>query len=273
METQRWLRELFHNKAELTLNLTQRELRTKYRRSFLGWGWSLLNPVATVALYTFVFGTLFGSEPPTGNPSGVDQFALYLLCGVIPWNYFSTVTNMSTGSILGNAGLVRKVAFPRQSLVVSQALFMLVQLSIETAVVAVVLLIAGSPLLLGLPQLVIVMCLLGIFATGIGLVLGPTTIYFRDLPYLWTIVIQVWFFATPIVYAFENVRDDIPVIPRVLIEHNPMTEFVSAFRVILFDGRIVSLSSFVELVLYASSSLACGILVFRRLNPRLAEEA
>jgi ABC-2 type transport system permease protein len=116
---------------DLIVNLTLRELRAKYRRSFLGWTWSLLNPLATVALYSFVFGKIFGSEAPVGDPSGIDQFSLYLLCAIIPWGFFATVTSMSTSAILGNAGLVRKVAFPRQALVISQVLFMMVQTSIE----------------------------------------------------------------------------------------------------------------------------------------------
>ena len=116
---------------ELLWNLTLRELRSKYRRSFLGWSWSLLNPLALVAIYGFVFGVVFGAEAPVGNPSGLTTYALYLLTGLLPWSFFGLVTGLGLSSLIGNAGLVRKVAFARETLVFSQAIFGFVQHCIE----------------------------------------------------------------------------------------------------------------------------------------------
>ena len=265
--------QLLFESRSLIANLTLRELRTKYRRSFLGWTWSLLNPLATVALYSFVFGTLFGSVPPTGNPSGITQFSLYLLCGVIPWSFFSTVTNMSTGAILGNSGLVRKVAFPRQSLVVSQVLFMVVQFAIELTLVAAILLIAGSPLLPWIPIVVALVFLLAVFAAGIALALSVLTVYFRDLPYLWTIVIQVWFFLTPIVYDYDSVKEKLSGPARAVVSWNPMTGFIRSFRHCLFDGTHPNFLTVGGLALCSVGSLLVGSVVFVRFNRRLAEEA
>lgn len=261
------------NSRELIANLTLRELRSKYRRSFLGWTWSLLNPLATVVLYSFVFGKLFGAVAPVGHPSGVRQFGLYLLTGIIPWGFFATVTSMSTNAILGNSGLVRKVAFPRQSLVIAQVLFMVVQSTIEVSLVAVILLIAGSPLLPWLPMTIMLLILLATFALGISLGLSVLTVYFRDLPYLWTIVTQVWFFLTPIVYDYESVKEKLGPIPRSIVSLNPLTVFVRSFRHTLYDGTHPNLASIGLLALYSALSLVVGSVVFRRLNRRLAEEA
>ncbi len=93
---------------ELLWNLTLRELRTKYRKSVLGWSWSMLNPLATVAIYSFVFGHLFGAEAPKGVHSDVRAFALYLLCALLPWNFLMLVTNTGMNSLVGNAALVRR---------------------------------------------------------------------------------------------------------------------------------------------------------------------
>lgn len=257
----------------LIVNLTLRELRTKYRRSFLGWTWSLLNPLATVALYSFVFGQLFGAVAPTGEPSGLTQFSLYLLCGIIPWSFFSTVTNMSTGAILGNAGLVRKVAFPRQALVISQVLFMMVQATIELGLVALILLIAGSPLLPWLPMVLLLLILLAMFAAGIALAVSVLTVYFRDLPYLWTIIIQVWFFITPIVYNYDSVKDRLSGPAQALISWNPMTGFIRSFRHCLFDGTHPDFRVVGALAICSLVSLGVGSAVFVRFNRRLAEEA
>lgn len=258
---------------ELVLNLTLRELRAKYRRSFLGWTWSLLNPLATVALYSFVFGTLFGSTAPTGNPSGLTQFSLFLLCGIIPWGFFATVTNMSTGAILGNAGLVRKVAFPRQALVVSQVLFMMVQTSIELTLVATILMIAGSPLIPWLPFVVLLLALLALFASGIAMAVSVLTVYFRDLPYLWTIITQVWFFLTPIVYSFESVEEKLNPVAARIVGWNPMTMFVRSFRHVMFDGTHPDFGTLGILFLVAIASVVSGSVVFVKFNRRLAEEA
>ena len=88
-----------YQSRELLWNLTLRELRTKYRRSFLGWAWSMLNPLATVAIYGFVFGVLFNAQAPVGDPSGLTGFAYFLLCGLLPWNFFALVNNLGLGSI------------------------------------------------------------------------------------------------------------------------------------------------------------------------------
>ena len=258
---------------DLVVNLTLRELRAKYRRSFLGWTWSLLNPLATVALYSFVFGKIFGSTAPTGHPSGLNQFSLYLLCAIIPWGFFATVTNMSTSAILGNSGLVRKVAFPRQALVISQVLFMMVQTSIELSLVAVILLIAGSPLLPWLPFVLVLLILLAVFAAGVAMALSVLTVYFRDLPYLWTIVTQVWFFLTPIVYAYENVKDKLGGVASRIVGWNPMTMFVRSFRHALFDGVHPDFGTMGILAAVSAGTMIAGLTIFVRFNKRLAEEA
>jgi ABC-type polysaccharide/polyol phosphate export permease len=136
-----------YRSRDLLWNLTLRELRTKYRRSFLGWAWSMLNPLSQILIYGFVFGTLLGSTAPIGDPSGLDNFALYLLCGLLPWNFFSLVTSLGLGAVSANAGLVRRVAFPREVLVFSNVLHACVQFSIEMSLLFIVMLIAGSPFL------------------------------------------------------------------------------------------------------------------------------
>ena len=132
---------------ELLWNLTLRELRTKYRHSLLGWSWSLLNPLTTAALYGFVFGILFNAVAPLGTNSGLSGFAYFLLCAVIPWNFFSMIVNTGMGSITGNPGLVRRVSFQREVLVFSNVLHGLVQASIELTMLVIVMLIAGSPII------------------------------------------------------------------------------------------------------------------------------
>ena len=100
-------------RRDLAVNLTLRELRGRYKRSVLGWTWSLLNPLATVAIYSLVFSFFLKVQPPVGKPSGLKSFALFLLCGLVPWNFFQNGLNMGLGSLVSNGNLIKKVYFPR----------------------------------------------------------------------------------------------------------------------------------------------------------------
>ena len=102
---------------ELFVNLTLRELRSKYKRSVLGWAWSLLNPLTSLVIYGFVFSVIFGVEAPPGDPSGLDNFAMFLMCGLLPYNFLSNGLNGGMGVLIGNGNLVKKVFFPREILV------------------------------------------------------------------------------------------------------------------------------------------------------------
>ena len=261
-----------YRSRELLWNLTLRELRTKYRRSFLGWAWSMLNPLSQILIYGFVFGTLFNATAPIGVPSGLDNFALYLLCGLLPWNFFGLITSLGLGAVSANSGLVRRVAFPREVLVFSNVLHACVQFSIEMALLFIVLIIAGSPFLPWIPLVILTSILLAIFATGLALALSVLAVYFRDVSYLWAIVIQVWFFATPIVYPPSLLEAQAPAPIYKLLQLNPMYEFVAVYRRLLYDAGAPGWRTMFALVVISLVSLALGWMIFHRMSRRLPEE-
>jgi ABC-type polysaccharide/polyol phosphate export permease len=257
---------------ELLWNLTLRELRTKYRKSVLGWSWSMLNPLATVAIYSFVFGHLFQAAAPVGVNSGIKVFALYLLCGLLPWNFFMLVTNTGMNSMLVNAALVKKVSFPREVLVFSNSLHGIVQFGIEMGLLTVALLIAGSIFLPWLPVVVLQMFLLALFATGLALGLAAANVYFRDLGYLWQIFTQVWFFATPIVYTPEIIDGRVPNWVEMLMRLNPMAVFVQGFRRSMYDGMFPGWDNLGACALVGIIAMVLGWSLFTKLSRRFAEE-
>ena len=256
----------------LLWNLTLRELRSKYRRSVLGWSWSLLNPLAQMAIYTFVFGLLFGAKAPVGDPSGITTYGLYLLTGIIPWGFFALICSVGLQSILSNTNLVRKVAFARESLVLSQVLFCFVQFSIEMSLVCLVLLIAGSAILPWLPMTLLLMVLMACFAGGIALVLSVSAVFFRDLPYLWTIINQLWFFATPVIYDPKIIEGKVPLAVENILHWNPTAVFIRAFRATTYHGTAPKLQDVGALIVAAVISLIIGLATFNKLKRRLAEE-
>lgn len=261
-----------YRSRELLWNLTLRELRTKYRRSFLGWAWSMLNPLSQILIYGFVFGTILGGSAPIGVPSGLENFALFLLCGLLPWNFFNLITSLGLGSISANAGLVRRVAFPREVLVFSNVLHACVQFAIEMTLLFVALLVAGSPFLRWLPVVLFTSLLLAVFATGIAMALSVLAVYFRDMSYLWTIIVQVWFFSTPIVYPPTLLEEKAPTWVYNILRLNPISKFVEVYRRCLYDGGAPGWAGMLLLVAFAAASLVIGWTIFARMSRRLAEE-
>jgi ABC-type polysaccharide/polyol phosphate export permease len=253
---------------ELFWNLTLRELRGKYKRSALGWAWSMLNPLSTMVIFTVVFLYIFKATPPTGDPSGLKNFPLYLLCGLLPWNFFNGAVSGAMGSLLAASGLIRKVWFPREVIVFAATASLAVSMAIEMGLVVVGLLVAGNVVFAWIPVVLVVLVLLGLFATGLGLALSAANVYFRDLSYLWSILAQVWFYATPIVYSL----DQIPERMRAWVQLNPMTLYVESIRSCLYDLAWPAWYQWLGMLGLSSASLALGLVVFARLSPRFAEE-
>lgn len=259
---------------ELFGNLTLRELRSKYKRSLLGWTWSLLNPLATMVIFTLVFRFFLKVDVPPGNPSGLDAFAIFLLCGLLPWNFLSNGMTGSMGALIGNSNLIKKVFFPREILVASNVASWVVSFLLELGVLAVVLLVAGNfvlPWLIPALGLVIIQTM---FVVGLGLLLSVLNVYFRDVQHFVGILLQIWFYATPIVYPITVVRDALADHPTffTLYKLNPMVRFVEAYRDCVYDLRFPALLDTLYLLGVSGATLALGVFVFSRLEPKLAEE-
>ena len=259
---------------ELFVNLTLRELRGKYKRSLLGWGWSLVNPLMQMAIFSLVFGFFLKVDPPVGDPSGLDTFAFFLLCGLLPWTFLSTGLTGGMGSLIANANLIKKVWFPRQLLVGATVASFGVSFLIELGVLAIALLIAGNMVLPWLLPVLGVAALQAVFVLGLALALAVWNVYFRDLEYLVGIALQFWFYATPIVYPLSVVQDALDDRPLLLdlYELNPMARFAEVYRDLLYDLRGPTLTTMAYLVGCSAVALVIGWTAFRRLQGRLAEE-
>ena len=262
---------------ELMVNLTLRELRSRYKRSLLGWAWSLVNPLATMLIFTVVFRFFLKVPVPRGQPSGMQVFAFFLLCGLLPWNLVANGVTTSMGALLGNANLIKKVYFPREILVAASIVAAVVSLLIELGVLSVALMIGGNLVVPWLPAVLVLVLLQTLFVTGLGLALSVLNVYFRDVQHLIGVVLQFWFYATPVVYPLSVVPARVEVLghelpARFLYGLNPMVRFVEAYRDCLYDLRLPPLGDVVYLVAVTAVVLAAGMAVFAKLEPRLAEE-
>lgn len=263
---------------ELLYNLTMREVKGKYKRTALGQLWSLANPIALMIVYSFVFRFIIRVQPDPGDPSGLDVFALWLMCGLLPWSFFSNVVNGGMGTLVGNENLIKKVYFPRSALLVSNSLSWLYSWSIEMLVlVLVVVLLGGAPYLYILPAMAL-MVLLTLFATGVAMMLSIANVYFRDTQYLVGILFQIWFYANPIVYPASMVRkvsDSLGSFHGItvfrLYELNPFYHFIEAFRNLLYDNRLPDASTSLIVLALSLGAFLIGWRVFDRHQSRLAE--
>src|SRR4029078_4113292 len=156
--------------------LSLKELRTRYQKSVLGGTWSLLNPLTQMLIFSIIFLYVFRQEPPTGDPSGMKNFPLFFLCGVLPFNFFSISVGVSMGSVQGGSGLIKKVQFPHEHLVFSVVVAQFVTMLIEFSVPSVPLLIGGNMVLPWIPVLLVILLLLALFTTGVALTLSAANV-------------------------------------------------------------------------------------------------
>jgi ABC-type polysaccharide/polyol phosphate export permease len=270
---------------ELLLNLTLREIRSKYKRTALGQVWSLVNPLATLLIYTVVFALVFRIAPPVGDPSGLSSYALWLVSGLLAFNFFSSALVGGMSSLLGNANLIKKVYFPRDVLVTSTVLAGLSTFATEMVVLIVVLLIVGAMPLPFVPVLVLAAVVLMFFTLGLALALSVLNVYFRDTQHFISIALQILFYASPVLYPLSYVEDAVqrfeesgrnlfgwqpPILE--IYQLNPLERFLAVFRALLYDNRLPDASDALYCVGSAVAAMVLGYVVFRRYEGRLAEE-
>ena len=253
--------------------LSLKELRTRYKKSVLGWAWSLLNPLSQMLIFTVIFLYVFIAKPLPGDPSGLKNFPLYFLIGLLPWNFFAITTGVAMGSVQGGAGLIKKVTFPHEHLVFSVVIAQFMTVLIETLMLLAALLIAGQNPLPWIPVVLVLYVIWAVFTTGLALALSAANVFFHDVQYLWSIVSQVLFYATPIIY-FTAGLPDVPVGRALdkIANYGPTGSFIVAFHRVLYDGRMPTAKHWAYLVALATVSFALGSWIFNKLSPRFAEE-
>ena len=274
-----YLKEIW-NSRELLQNLTNREVRGKYRRTALGQLWSLANPIAAILIYTFIFSFIFRLPAQVGDPSGIDNYALWLVCGLLPWLFFNRVLTVGTESLVANAGLIQKVYFPRIVLPLSLANATFFTWLLEMGVLVVALSLLGSFVLPWLPLVALFMIVFAIFAVGLSMIFSIINVYFRDLSYLLTIVLQFWFYLTPVLYPVELVATQsdtlggllgTPITLLDLYSLNPVEGFVEIFRNLLYDNRVPDLGTVLVALAWTVSAFGVGAWMYSRKEKMLAE--
>ena len=256
---------------ELVLNLTVRELKARYKSSALGFLWSLLNPLGMMLVFTFVFTVMMPNNQ-------MEKYPLFLLCGLLPWNFFSAGVMASINSIVGNSNLVKKVYFPREALPISTVLANLVNFLLGLVVLFVALFVFRAKFSSWLWLLPVVILVQTCFILGIAFILSTVNVYYRDTIMIMDVVMLAWFFLTPVVYPIENLPTGHIVfgvtlnVHRLMYVLNPMASLIAAYRDLLYWGYRTDLDFLLRTAITALAILAFGYWFFVRFSSRFGEE-
>jgi ABC-type polysaccharide/polyol phosphate export permease len=262
---------------ELLTNLLQRDLRTRYRRNAIGWAWSMINPAVMTLIYTFVFTQILPARPAAGIPSGMRHYAFYLLSGLLPWNALVNGVTGASAALIGGGGLMAKVRFAREHLVFAPVLAMLVTLLIELAILVGMELLAGYVTLHLVPVVLLLTVLLGMFVSGIALIVSALNIRYRDVQHLTSIGFLVWFYLTPVIYPASLIPERAEVLSvelplRTILGMNPMSRFLLAFRNCFFDVTLPGAETILGLIAISVVTFAVGYRFFVRRAPWFVED-
>lgn len=243
---------LFTRYGFLIRQLVSRDFKTKYKRSALGMAWSFLNPLLTMSVQYVVFSTLFQSDIP--------NYPVYLLSGIVFFNFFSEAVSMGMTSITGNASLIKKVYMPKYIYPVSRILSSLVNFALAIIPLLLVMLITGTAFTPALLLLIFdMLCLLG-FVTGMSLLLTTAMTFFQDTQFLWGVVSMMWMYLTPLFYP-ESI---IPAQFLTVYHMNPMYQYITFARICIIDGVSPEPMAYLWCILSSVVVLGMGILTFKR---------
>lgn len=275
-----------HQALQLIWVLARRETSAEYKGTVLGRLWSLINPLATIAVFAVVFGIIFRGGVEPGINSGIHSFALYIGIGVLCWGYLTRVILNGMNAFLGNAGLLTKVYFPRYVLVLSSTVAQTFNFLFELLALLLVCILMGGPgVLLYVPLLLPVLVLTGAFGTGLALILSVASVYFRDISHLWTIFTQVWMYASGVVFPLSmliSAQDSLyekgwsfggkPLPLEFLFRLNPAELLLEAWRAVFYDFTVAGTEVWLGSLAWTVVVLGLGILVYRRYSGRIVEE-
>lgn len=242
-------------------NMVVKDLKLRYQASVLGFFWSMLNPLLMLGLYTVVFSAIM--RIPTE-----ENYTFFLFSGLMPWTFFSGALMASTGSLLGNAGLIRKVYFPHEALPFATVLFHFAQLLLALLVVVPGLVLMTGARLTPVALLAVPLLLLHFtFTVGLAFALSALTTVFRDVAHFTEIALLFLFWGSPILYPAKIAPDSF----RVWFRLSPMAAFAIAYQDLLVQHRLPDIEVMVVLVLWTGVALVLGHSLFRRLSPSFAE--
>lgn len=255
-----YIKEIFDYREMIKTSL-HKELRGKYKGSFLGFLWTFLNPLLQLIVYTVVFSYIMKID--------IENYYIYLFVALVPWLFFSTSIQGGATSILAQANLIKKIYFPRIIIPISYVLAAFVNMLLTFVVVFAILFVNGMGInFAAVVYLPIVMLAELLLAMGIAVIASAVTVYIRDLEYIFGIIVMVWMYWTPVFFTVDMIPEKI----RAIYYLNPMIYIIDAYRDIFYYQQIPDAMSLLKIVLLGCGSLIIGFWIFIKLQRHFVEE-
>ncbi|MDV7104204.1 ABC transporter permease [Vibrio sp. TH_r3] len=248
------------------LGSVKREFQVKYQNSMLGALWNVINPLAMIFVYTVIFSQLMRAKLP-----GVDStfgYSIYLCTGILAWGLFSEVFSRNVNIFLENSNLLKKINFPSLCLPIISILSALLNFSIIFSLFIIFLVLSGT-----FPGMVIflsvpILCILILFAVGLGITLGVLNVFFRDIGQLVGVGIQLWFWGTPIIYPLNILPEKI----QIIVMLNPLTTIFNALQMIIVRGQVPNFYSLLPVFILSVILCVFGIKLYRKHSNEMVDE-
>ncbi len=255
---------------DLVRNLVARDLKVRYKNSLLGIIWSMLNPLGMMLVFTVVFTILIPNN-------AIERFPVFLMCGLLPWNWFSGSVVGSIYSVVANASLVKKVYFPREVLPISVVFANLVHFILALVVLFGLMLFFRTPFTIWIALLPVLIVIQLLFTLGLAFFLSAVNVYYRDTAQIMDVMMLAWFFLTPIFYSADLIPQSkeimgvmVPV-QRLAYIVNPMASLIASYRVILYDAAPPAIDFFLRTTATSVVVLVLGYWFFHRASRAFGE--
>lgn len=249
-----------YNYRELLKTNVKKEIRGKYKNSFLGVLWSFLNPLLQIAVYAIVFPLILRNTQ--------ENYVIFLCCGLIPWTFFSTAISRAAFTMVENGNILKKVYFPREILPISIVTSEAVNFFISTIIIIGFVIFGG----LGITKYIIfypiVLIAQYLLLIAISFIVSSISVYIRDLQHLVGVALQLLFYGTPIVYASETIPENF----KWILNINPMTYIINGYRDIFYNQTMIDIKPLLILILCSIVACVIGYLIFNKLQKGFAEQ-
>lgn len=239
------------NTSNIMLKFISQHLLLRYRRTFLGYLWTLINPLLMMAVLAFVFSTLFKHD--------IKTFAVFLFAAFIPWNFFSYTVTQCAGCFIANENLIKQIYIPKYVFPLSVSIALLIDSILALIALFIIVIIVEAPITHALIYLPISYILLFLFSLGIGLACSIFTIYFRDIQHLISILLQGLFFLSPILYKHGTISGEYAWIMNL----NPIIPYIEMFRKPIYEGIIPSYETTILALILSISFFIVGFLIYK----------
>lgn len=257
MSTFRYRMNVLYQYKDLIRELVSRDLKLKYRRSFLGYVWSVLNPLLIMLVLTVVFSAMFNKN--------IDNYPVYLLSGRILYDFLKVSTNSAMKSVTGNAALLKKTYVPKYIFTLSKITSCMVDMVLSMGALVIVMVITKAKFSWTFLLFPVVVLQMYIFCCGLGFLLATLNVFFRDITYIYNAVMTAWLYLTPIIYPMERLPKTLQLLVKAF---NPLYYYVAQFRDLIYTGRLPGPRIFFGGWIIAFIMLVIGVTVFQRMKDK-----